>query len=139
MNQKQQQDDNLQRPTITAPFVSWYTEGVHIIDPSRKASLEVAKFIDDSKDPDGRTWLMNLYTAAEYRNRGMATRLIEAAKNYCRERNIKALYLWCELEMIPFYNKRGFRGIHQLIQEYGRTVHVLVCPISGEAEGGANG
>ena len=30
MNRKQQQNDNLQRPTITEPFVSWYTEGVHI-------------------------------------------------------------------------------------------------------------
>ena len=135
MNQKQQQNINT-KPIITRPFVSWYTEGVHIIDPSRKASLEVVKFIDDSKDPDGRTWLMNLYTAAEYRNRGMATRLIEAAKNYCRERNIKDLYLWCELEMIPFYNKRGFRDTHQPIQEYGRTVYVMVCPISGKAEGG---
>ena len=123
-------------PTITEPFVSWYTEGVHIIDPSQKASLEVVKLIDDSKDPDDRTWLMNLYTAAEYRNKGMATRLIEAAKNYCRERSIKALYLWCELEMIPFYNKRGFRDTHQPIQEYGRTVYIMVCPISGKAKGG---
>ena len=126
----QQQNDNLQRPTITAPFVSWYTEGVHIIDPSRKASLEVVKFIDGSKNPDDRTWLMNLYTAAECRNRGMATRLIETAKNYCRKKSVKALYVWCEMDKIPFYEKRGFRNIHKFgIQKDGTVVYSMVCPI----------
>lgn len=118
-------------PTITRPFVSWYTEGVHIIDPTRMASVEVAKFIE-VEEADGRTWLMNVYTAPECRNRGMATRLIEAAKNYCRKKNIKALYLWCEKKMMPFYRKRGFKDTRQfVIQADGMEGYIMVCPICG--------
>lgn len=133
MAKKQQQQNINTKPTITRPFVSWYTEGVHIIDPSRKASVEVARFIE-GKEADGKTWLMNVYTAPEYRNRGMATRLIEAAKNYCRKKSVKALYVWCEMYKIPFYEKRGFRNIHKFgIQKDGTVVYSMVCPIcSGE-------
>lgn len=72
----------------------------------------MARFIE-GKDADGKTWLMNVYTAPECRNRGKATRLIEAAKNYCRKKSVKALYVWCEMDKIPFYEKRGFRNIHK--------------------------
>lgn len=128
MAKKQQQYNIITKPTITRPFVSWYTEGVHIIDPSRKASVEVAKFIE-GKDADGKTWLMNVYTAPEYRNRGMATRLVQAAKNYCQKKDVRALYLLCEKDMIPFYEKRGFENIHWTRVLNGKPTYVLMCPI----------
>lgn len=115
-------------PTLTRPFVSWYTEGVHIIDHSRRASCEVAKFIDGPQ-ADGKTWLMNLYTAPECRKQGKATRLIEAAKNYCQKRGVRALYLVCEKDMIPFCEKRGFESIHWTRVVSGKPTYVLVCPI----------
>ena len=117
------------KPTLTRPFVSWYTEGVHIIDPSRRASCEVAKFIDCDQ-ADGKTWMMNLYTAPECRNQGKATHLIEVAKVHCQKKDVRALYLWCERDMIPFYEKRGFENIHQMrVLKNGEVVYTMVCPI----------
>ena len=116
------------KPTLTRPFVSWYTEGVHIIDPSRRASCEVARFID-CYQADGKTWLMNLFTAPECRNQGKATRLIETAKAYCLKKDVLALYLWCERDMIPFYERRGFENIHWTRVVNGKPTYVLMCPI----------
>lgn len=116
------------KPTLTRPFVSWYTEGVHIIDYSRRASCEVAKFIDGAQ-ADGKTWLMNLYTAPECRKQGKATRLIEAAKSYCQRKDVRALYLCCEKGMIPFYERRGFENIHWTKVANGKPIYVLMCPI----------
>lgn len=115
--------------SVIRPFVSWYSKGVFIIDKSRKASVNVAKFID-CEDADGKTWLMNLFTESECRRRGIATRLIEAAKIYCNKHNVEALYLWCEKELIPFYEKRGFENIHQMkISASGLPMYIMVCPI----------
>lgn len=115
-------------PTLTRPFVSWFSESVYIIDPSRRASCEVAKFIDGAQ-ADGKTWLMNLYTAPDCRNQGKATRLIEAAKRYCQKKDVRALYLGCEKDMIPFYEKRGFENIHWTRVVGGKATYVLMCPI----------
>ena len=126
---KKKKETTSHKPTLTRPFVSWYTEGVHIIDPSRRASCEVAKFIDCDQ-ADGKTWLMNLYTAPECRNQGKATRLIEAAKAYCQKKDVRALYLLCENKMIPYYEKRGFENIHQMrVLKTGEVVYTMVCPI----------
>ena len=125
---KQKSSTPISKPTLTRPFVSWYTEGVHIIDPSRRASCEVVKFID-CPQADGKTWLMNLYTAPECRNQGKATRLIEAAKVYCQKKDIHALYLCCEKDMIPFYERRGFENVHWTRVVNGKATYVLMCPI----------
>lgn len=121
--------------SIIRPFVSWYSEGVYIIDKSRKASVNVVRFID-CDDADGRTWLTNVFTASEYRNRGIATRLIEVAVDYCRKQQIEALYLFCNREHIPFYEKRGFVDIHSIrTDKYGNAEYTMMRKIPAFSAG----
>lgn len=115
--------------SITRPFVSWYTKGVYIIDPSRQASVQVCQFID-CDNADGKTWLCNVFTEPSHRGAGLATRLIECAKRYCQRQGITSLYLWCTHAMIPFYKTCGFETINRPKPDSrGNLQYTMVCTI----------
>ncbi len=62
-------------------------------------------------EDDNKTWLCSLYVFPEYRNRGMATRLMKKALKICKRRGIKKLWLKSAGDLIPFYSKLGFTYI----------------------------
>lgn len=126
--EKIQENKEFERPTITHAFATWHTYGVFIIDKTRKGSAQIAKFVD-CDDADGKTWLINLFVMPKYRRHGMATRIIETAKEYCLKRHIAALYLWCDKKMIPFYEKRGFEHLQTKFGSKGNSTYIMVCPI----------
>lgn len=120
---------NNDKVTITRPFVSWYCQGVYIIDPSRKGSVQVSKFIE-TDNADDKVWLTNVYVAKPFRHLGIATRCIKAARRYCQRKGIGALYLWCLKDMIKFYEQFGFETTSQHEKDLkGRMQYVMVCTI----------
>lgn len=118
------------KPSITRPFVSWYCQGVYIIDHSRKGSVQVCRFLEEDIDEAEKVWLCNVYTAVPFRGRGIATRCIRAAIHYCQKHNIGALYLWCKKEMFGFYERFGFELAHHFrMNANGDPVYTMVCTI----------
>ena len=53
-------------------------------------------------------WLSYVYVVPEYRNQGIANRMI---KWYLENVEIRPLYLWCKHKLETFYNKFGFEII----------------------------
>lgn len=117
---------------ITRPFVSWYSQGVFIVDISGVGSVQVCKLIE-SDDASDKTWLANVYVSKPFRCRGIATRLINAAKEYCRNNSIGALYLWCVKDMIKFYEQFGFETIGEVgYDSKGTRLYSMVCVINSK-------
>ena len=115
--------------SITRPFTSWYSEGVFIIDNTRKGSVRVKRSVD-CKD-DGKTFLVDVFVSPEMRGQGIATKLIEAAKEYCKKKKVEELYLYCDNGMIPFYEKRGFENVHEMVQGVdGNPYYTMKCRLS---------
>lgn len=118
-----------EKVTITRPFVSWYSQGVYIIDASRAGSVQVCKFIE-ADDASDKTWLTNVYVAKPFRHKGIATRCINAAKRYCQRKGIGALYLWCVKDMIKFYEQFGFETTSEVdYDSKGTKQYSMVCTI----------
>lgn len=132
------QTDKKDRPTITRPFTSWYCDCVFIIDATRKGSVQVGKYLD-CDEADGKTYLCDVFVHPDYRNRGIATRLINAAKHYCQRKDIHSLYIFCRRSMMSFYEKRGFENIHQMRKgNDGIPLYTMVCPIPSAKKPNAN-
>ena len=53
-------------------------------------------------------WLSYVYVVPEYRNQGIANKMI---KWYLENVEIRPLYLWCKHKLETFYNKFGFEII----------------------------
>lgn len=118
--------------TITRPFVSWYCRCVYIIDASRKGSVQILRELEAENEPEkaNKIWLCNVYVEKPYRNRGIAAKLIKAAKRYCQRKNVKALYLWCKKDMFKFYEQFGFENTHQSAKDaQGNMLYTMVCTI----------
>lgn len=62
-----------------------------------------------TKVADGQ-WLTGLLVAPAYRNRGLATRLVVKAVSTCR----CPVWLFCEQDLVPFYERLGFNLSLQL-------------------------
>lgn len=85
------------------------------------AELNTA-FKDDEKP---RLWLSNLYVIEEYRNKGVAKKMVESLSNIVRDKyNIPAIYLWTnEPKMHDIYQKFGFIAMDtKLIEGYTFTI-----------------
>lgn len=116
--------------TIKLPFVSWYCQGVYIIDPSRQGSVQVSHSLECDVEDDDKTWLTNVYVAVLYRHKGIATRCINAAKQYCQDKGINKLYLWCSENMIEFYERFDFTNTnHTELDAKGRKQYFMVCDL----------
>lgn len=64
-------------------------------------------------------WLSSLYVKREYRNQGIANKLIKNVIQYCKNINsntdIDFLYLWCYPQYWSFYYKKGFSVLENKI------------------------
>tara|TARA_B100000683_G_scaffold277211_1_gene334534 strand:- start:2376 stop:2810 length:435 start_codon:yes stop_codon:yes gene_type:complete len=50
----------------------------------------------------------DLFVLSEYRNKGIATKLIEHAIKYCKDYKVRKVSLTCQKDLVSFYQKRGF-------------------------------
>ena len=63
---------------------------------------------DLGEKTDFTPWLSYVYVLPEYRNKGIANKMI---KWYLENIQIRPLYLWCKHPLENFYNKFGFEII----------------------------
>ena len=56
-------------------------------------------------------YLHSMYTEKEYRGNGLATKIIEEARNFCRQNNISIIMLSASEAGKPVYAKMGFKPV----------------------------
>ncbi|WP_285905604.1 GNAT family N-acetyltransferase [Pseudodesulfovibrio pelocollis] len=60
-------------------------------------------------DPDGENIVIfSLSVLPEYRNRGIATRLLDGFVNHARDMGKHKVLLLCKEDLVPYYQRRGF-------------------------------
>lgn len=68
--------------------------------------------IDNAPSPDGFAgrlpYLLNVYTEAEYRKRGLARQLVTQAIDYCRDNGYPKIRLHASIYGRPLYEQLGF-------------------------------
>ncbi|MBR4286811.1 MAG: GNAT family N-acetyltransferase [Clostridia bacterium] len=52
--------------------------------------------------------ISGVFTNPLYRGKGYVTECVKALINLLHKKNVKNIYLWCEDDKIPFYEKTGF-------------------------------
>jgi predicted acetyltransferase len=87
-----------------------YFIGIHYDDNKNKKLISsIAITINDlGEKTDLTPWLSYVYVLPEYRNKGIANKMI---KWYLENIQIRPLYLWCKHPLENFYNKFGFEII----------------------------
>lgn len=87
-----------------------YFIGIHYDDNKNKklvSSIAVTP-TDLGEKTDLTPWLSYVYVLPEYRNKGIANKMINW---YLENIQIRPLYLWCKHPLENFYNKFGFEII----------------------------
>jgi len=78
--------------------------------------------------PDGQIGRMAVL--AEYRNRGIGSKLLEFVLKNAAETNIKKVYLHAQVEAISFYDKHGFTSQSDIFYEANiphREMLKIIC------------
>jgi predicted GNAT family acetyltransferase len=58
--------------------------------------------------------ISGVFTNPLYRGRGYASECVKAVINELYKKNVEKVYLWCEEDKIPFYEKLGFKFMGQI-------------------------
>lgn len=77
---------------------------------------EIPKIPKPNGHAQSLAYLTNVFTRAEYRNRGIGTRLLESIKQYLTERQCELLFAWPSDNSVHWYERNGFVSdgeIHQ--------------------------
>ena len=85
--------------------------GIIQFDNDKRIPQEIKKTIDQKV-----VQLMRLYVDDEYRNRGIASKLIQTAENWSRKNGYKQIILSTsgyQTEAVKLYLKKGYRIIHK--------------------------
>ena len=87
-----------------------YFIGIHYDEnKNKKLVSSIAVTPNDlGEKTDLTPWLSYVYVLPEYRNKGIANKMI---KWYLENIQIRPLYLWCKHPLENFYNKFGFEII----------------------------
>ena len=80
-------------------------------------------------------WLSSLYVKEEYRNRGIASKLVKhvirCSKKSSVDTNIQSLYLWCYPKYCYFYSQKGFSLLEE--KKYcGENVMIMIYYLSNK-------
>lgn len=86
-----------------------------LLNAMQNSYYSVYAYADDRLVATGRVvsdgvinaYLCGLGVHSEYRNQGIATHIIEMLTAYCKQNHLH-IQFFCEDELIPFYEKRGF-------------------------------
>ena len=75
--------------------------------------------VDDDPTLESEALIDGLYVEDEFRNKGIATKLIEAAKKWCREQNVKYININVFDEnsiALNLYYKMGFKDLERKLR-----------------------
>jgi GNAT superfamily N-acetyltransferase len=91
----------------------WFIDGVDGV--AAGAGVSVNPFCPGPRYPrPRRAWILNVYTEPEFRRRGMAGRLVEAAIEWCRAEGIRAVYLHASDQGRRVYERMGFVSSNEM-------------------------
>lgn len=79
------------------------------------AGVSVLPFYPGPRDPrPQRAWMLNVYTEPEFRRQGLASRVVEAAIDWCRRNGIGSVYLHASEFGRPLYERLGFVSSNEM-------------------------
>jgi predicted GNAT family N-acyltransferase len=61
-----------------------------------------------------KAFIFDVIVRKDYRGQGLGEKLIEMALNHPELKNVKSFELYCKDEMVPFYEKFGFKKVDDL-------------------------
>lgn len=61
-------------------------------------------------------YIANIYTKAEYRRRGLSTKILDLLKLEAENKNVKRILLCASTQAIPLYEKSGFELVPRWMQ-----------------------
>lgn len=119
------------RPVTDAAFTTWVTRliaaenyiGFFAVHPDAQggeqivagAGLLLFDWIPNYVDGgEGRGYVMNVYTEAAFRKRGLARRLVGECVEYCRAAGIKIVMLHASDQGRPIYEQMGFKQTNEM-------------------------
>ncbi|UIP29873.1 GNAT family N-acetyltransferase [Photobacterium sp. TLY01] len=82
------------------------------IDSELAGVLEL-KVRENKNYPEYENWVGGVYTNPKYRGKGIASKLLESAKEKAIDIGVKKLYLQCESFNVSLYLNHGFSVLHQ--------------------------
>lgn len=75
-------------------------------------AISICSFVPTPENPNYiGAYLHSVYTEKEHRGNGLATKIIEEARNFCRQNNIAGIFLYASDAGRPIYEKIGFEPI----------------------------
>lgn len=86
--------------------------------------LEI-KYRENKNYPEYENWIGGVFTHPLYRGKGIAGALLKHAKEVAISMRVNPLYLQCENHHISFYQKNGFKILHQA-QHFHLTTTIMV-------------
>jgi GNAT superfamily N-acetyltransferase len=79
------------------------------------AGVTIVPWPGSANDPaPQRAWVQNAYTEPEYRRRGLARRLVEAAVEWCRAEGFIYVFLHASVFGRPLYESMGFQQTNEM-------------------------
>jgi len=99
---------------------------INKLDNNTEEYVGSVSLIDDdfpeiSRD---RIWITELYVDKKYRNNGNAKLLIKSALNFCKNINLKEVYLSCLKDLINYYTKLNFINTGEKIFFTNKTYYI---------------
>ncbi|WP_252036431.1 MULTISPECIES: GNAT family N-acetyltransferase [Vibrio] len=82
------------------------------IDGELAGVLEV-KLHENKNFLEYENWIGGVFTNPKHRSQGIATKLINKAKEFAKKAGMPQLYLQCESFNVELYLNQGFKPLHQ--------------------------
>lgn len=79
------------------------------------------KIQENKKYPEYEFWIGGVYVPSAHRRKGIAKKLMSAAREMAVSRGVSTLYLQCETHNVDFYRDQGFNAIHQSTHGHWET------------------
>lgn len=61
-------------------------------------------------------YVTNVHTRAEYRNKGIGTRLLKEVRQWAIENKIELLFVWPSEKSVKFYERQGFTNQNEIME-----------------------
>jgi len=104
------------------------------IEKSMPVGMASLKENDLWSRKDLNPWLASLYVEPDFRERGIAEKLINAVIGKARELNIQQIYLFLdssELDVLErYYLKRGWKYLEDTVDNDGKDTKIFYFPLS---------
>lgn len=61
-------------------------------------------------------YITNVHTYAEYRNKGIGSRLMQEVKKYAEQQGCELLFVWPSTRAVPYYERAGFNYDNDIME-----------------------